>query len=109
MFRYAHLFERDSLELDPTDDNIAGNLGFVFFTLGDAYRQQGDMPNMLTYYRKYLHLSPDPRLAQFIHQFESAAALPGLERDTSKAAARDTAKAGGRGSGGGARGSAKRP
>jgi hypothetical protein len=107
MFRYAHLFERDTLTLDPTDDNIAGNLGFVFFTLGDAYRQAGDMPQMLANYRKYLHLSPDPRLAQFIRQIE-AASIPGLEGgDTSKAAPRDPAKAGDRG--GGARGSAKRP
>jgi hypothetical protein len=107
MFRYSHLFERDTLELDPTDDNIAGNLGFVFFTLGDAYRQAGDMPQMLANYRKYLHLSPDPRLAQFIRQFETAA-LPGLEgRDTSKAAPRDSARSGGRG--GGATGGAKRP
>ncbi|MFI5279420.1 MAG: DUF2723 domain-containing protein [Gemmatimonadales bacterium] len=106
MFRYAHLFERDSLQLDPTDDNIAGNLGFVFFTLGDAYRQAGDMPNMLANYRKYLHLSPDPRLSQFIRQIE-AASVPGLSPDTSKAAPRDSAKAGGRG--GGARSGSKRP
>src|SRR5258708_10824438 len=44
MFRYSHLFERDTLQLDPTDDNIAGNLGFVFFPLGDTLRQAGHAP-----------------------------------------------------------------
>ncbi|MFI5206693.1 MAG: DUF2723 domain-containing protein [Gemmatimonadales bacterium] len=108
MFRYAHLFERDTLELDPTDDNIAGNLGFVFFTLGDSYRQAGDMQPMLANYRKYLHLSPDPRLAQFIRQIE-AASIPGVQGPgTSKAPPRDSAKAGGRG-GGGAQRSSKHP
>ena len=112
VYRYSHLFERDTLELEPTDDNIAGNLGFVFMALGDAYRQLGDVPQMLANYRKAGHLSPSPELQRFLKQLEQmGSALPGLEggaADSSKRpAARDSAKAGGA-SGRGGGGSTKR-
>jgi tetratricopeptide (TPR) repeat protein len=81
VFRYARLFESDALDLDPTDDNIAGNLAFIFMSLGDAYRQQGDIPRMIENYKKANHLSHDPRLQEFLQQLQAAGQqpLPGLE------------------------------
>jgi hypothetical protein len=80
VFRYARLFDVDTLRLDPTDDNIASNLGIVFMTLGDAYRQQGDIPRMVENYEKANHLSHDPRLQEFLQQLQAAGpTLPGLE------------------------------
>jgi len=92
VFRYARLFEADALELDPTDDNIAGNLAFIFMSLGDAYRQTGDMARMVENYKKASHLSHDPRLQEFLNQLQAAGqTLPGLGADS--AARPDTAKA----------------
>ncbi len=97
VFRYARLFEADTLELDPTDDNIAGNLAFVYMSLGDAYRRNGDVAQMVANYKKAGHLSPNPELQNFLHSLEAlsngAATLEGLGLRDSAAAARDTAKA----------------
>jgi hypothetical protein len=76
VYRYARLFQADSLRLDPTDDNIAGNLAFGYMTLGDAYRQQGNLQQMLANYRKAAHLSPNPELQRFIRQLQGAAVTP---------------------------------
>ncbi len=93
VYRYARLFDVDSLNLEPTDENIAGNLAFVYYSLGDAFRRTGDIPQMIANYRKYAHLSPNPEVAQFIHQMEAVGngGIPGLGTDST--AARDTAKA----------------
>jgi hypothetical protein len=86
VYRYAGLLQPDSLQLEPTDDNIAGNLSFVFLTLGDGYRQSGDMRSMLTNYERAYHLAPSPQLRDFLAQVRGAAALPGLMGgDTAKA------------------------
>ena len=76
VFRYAGLFDVDSLRLDPTEDNIAGNLAFVYMTLGDAYRQMGDMEQMVANYRKAAHLSRDPNLLAFIQSLQSQPLVP---------------------------------
>jgi hypothetical protein len=90
VFRYARLFDVDSLQLDPTDDNIAGNLSFVFMTLGDAYRQTGDVRSMVANYERAGHLSPNPELQAFLRQLRAESALPGL--GDSGAGAGDSAK-----------------
>ena len=89
VFRYAGLFDVDSLRLDPTDDNIAGNLAFVFMTLGDSYRQMGDMNAMVENYRKAAHLSRDPQLAAFIQSLQAQPLIPPAESGRA-----DTARAG---------------
>jgi hypothetical protein len=112
MFKYARLLERDTLVLEPTDDNIAGNLGFVFMSLGDAYRQLGDMNQMVANYKRAGHLSPNPELQRFLKQLESAGAtLPGMTGgagDSAKAATRPESAAGARPRSP-PRGAAKRP
>jgi hypothetical protein len=110
VYRYARLFDVDSLDLEPTDDNIAGNLGFVFMSLGDAYRQLGDAPQMLANYRKASHLSPNPELQRFLKQLEQmGSSIPGLPAgaadSSQRPSGRDSAKAGG---GGGGRGGTRR-
>jgi hypothetical protein len=103
VFRYARLFEATTLDLDPTDDNIAGNLAFIFMSLGDAYRQQGDIARMVENYTKANHLSHDPRLQEFLQQLQAAGpALPGLETPPADSAKQPAAR------GGGGRDSAKR-
>jgi len=100
VYRYARLFQADSLRLDPTDDNIAGNLAFVFMTLGDAYRQQGNLEQMMANYQKAAHLSPNPELLRIVRQLQGATLAPELPGGDS--AAREG------GGGEGARDSAKR-
>ena len=78
VFKYARLFEVDSLELDPTDDNIAGNLAFNFMTLGEAYRQLGDAAQMIANFRRAEHLSPNPELQRYLHTLEAAAITPAI-------------------------------
>ena len=41
LYRYARLFNVDSLDLEPTTANIAGNLSFPYLGLGEAYRLRG--------------------------------------------------------------------
>jgi hypothetical protein len=78
VYRYSGLFEVDSLKLDPTDDNIAGNLAFVFMTLGEAYRQQGNQELMVRSYERAEHLSPNPELRQYLAQLRAVSAAPGI-------------------------------
>ncbi len=86
VFRYARLFDVDSLELDPTDDNIAGNLAFNFMTLGEAYRQLGDATQMIANFRKAEHLSPNPELQRYLRSLEAATINPAiLGRDSTGA------------------------
>jgi hypothetical protein len=90
VYRYARLFEADSLRLDPTDDNIAGNLSFVFMTLGEAYRQLGDAQLMLQAYERAEHLSPSPQLRSYLSQLRALSAAPGLLGDSAVTAAADS-------------------
>jgi hypothetical protein len=76
VFRYARLFEVDSLRLDPTDDNIAGNLAFAFLTLGEAYRQQENAPEMIRNYARAARLSPNPELQRYLRQLEALPQSP---------------------------------
>jgi len=100
VYRYANLFRKDSLDLEPTTANIAGNLSFAFIGLGEAYRQRGQIDSMLMNYRRANHLSPGPELSAFLRQFDAvqrAPALPGAADSTRPSGARgapDTAKAG---------------
>ena len=45
-------------------------------TLGDAYRQMGDMEQMVANYRKAAHLSRDPNLLAFIQSLQSQPLVP---------------------------------
>ncbi|HWO88743.1 MAG TPA: DUF2723 domain-containing protein [Gemmatimonadales bacterium] len=78
VYRQARLFDVDSLWLDPTDDNIAGNLAFVYMTLGEAYRQMRDVENMTRNYQRAAHLSRSPELRSYLQQLQAAAAFPSL-------------------------------
>lgn len=99
VYRYANLFKADTLALDPTDGNIAANMSVIFYSLGDAYRRLGDVPNMILNFRKSVHLSADPNLVEFLRSIEAmqGSTIPGLGIDSNRpdsagAAPRDTAK-----------------
>jgi transmembrane protein TMEM260 (protein O-mannosyltransferase) len=92
VYRYARLFQVDSLELEPTDDNIAGNLSIVYTGLGLALRDRGRLQDMVEAFRKADHLSPNPQLREFLR---SISALPLPSGDSGRAAP-DTAKQAGR-------------
>lgn len=75
VYRYAGLFGGDTLRLDPTSQNIATNLSFVFYGLGQAYELMGRREESLTALRKGFRLHP---LAQ-VQQMLDAAEQPILE------------------------------
>jgi hypothetical protein len=58
VYRYAGLLEVDTLDLDPTNRNIATNLSFPFYSLGQAYLVRGDQERAMENFRRALHLSP---------------------------------------------------
>ncbi len=87
VYRYARLFDVDTLELDPTDDNIAGNLAFIFMSLGDAYRQTGNVTEMARAYERAQHLSPNPELQRFLQTLRAMNSIPGLGAPESAAPA----------------------
>ena len=83
IFRYAKLFQAGKLDLEPTDDNIAGNLAFIFMSLGDAYRRTGDVTRMVANYQRAGTLSPNPDLQNFLRSLqEQSVPIPGLGSDT---------------------------
>jgi len=101
LYRYADLFRKDTLDLEPTTANIAGNLSFPFLGLGEAYRMRGRIDSMLMNYRRAEHLSPTPELSAWLRQYDALERAPALPSggDTARPSggtggARDTAKAG---------------
>jgi len=68
IYDYADLFEVDSLDLDPTSRNIAGNLSLPFLVLGAAYESLGDTAKMLENFRKAYHLSPNEMLRGYMER-----------------------------------------
>ncbi len=84
-YRYARLLEVDSLKLDPTDENIAGNLAYVYLALGEAYRQQENFADMILAYERAQRLSPNPDIQRFLQSL-AGANIPGLMDPDSAAA-----------------------
>ena len=66
IYQYAGLFDVDSLDLDPTNRNIAGNLSLPYLVLGGAYQALGDRERMLENFRRAYHLSPGPGLRNLV-------------------------------------------
>jgi hypothetical protein len=66
VYRYAGLFQRDTLALDPTDRTIASNLSLPFLALGEAWELRGDRARSLENLRSAYHLSPTPDLGAVI-------------------------------------------
>ena len=62
IYDYAGLFDVDSLVLDPTNRNIAGNLSIPFLVLGGAYERLGDNQKMVDNFLRSYHLSPNPAI-----------------------------------------------
>ena len=74
VYDYAGLFEVDSLDLDPTSRNIAGNLSIPYLVLGGAYQSLGDRERMVANFRRAYHLSPNRTLLDFVTSAEAEAA-----------------------------------
>jgi hypothetical protein len=67
VYRYGKLFEVDSLALEPTSRNIATNLSYPFYSLGQAYAMEGNTSRSLENFRKAVHLSRGfPQIASAI-------------------------------------------
>jgi hypothetical protein len=90
VYRYARLFDVDSLRLEPTEDNIAGNLAFVYMALADAYRQRGNAEEMIRNYERAQHLSPNPEIQAVLQQLRGRSVLPELFGGESAPGARDS-------------------
>lgn len=73
VYRYAGLFSVDSLDLDPTNANIATNLSVPFLTLGQAYAVKGDELAALRNFERAYHLTPNPQLRALIDAARSLA------------------------------------
>jgi hypothetical protein len=74
VYRYARLFDADTLALDPTAENITTNLSYPFYSLGQAYMIRGQRERSVQSLRRAFHLAPIPQLAALIDT--------GLPRDT---------------------------
>ncbi len=71
IYRYAGLFDADTLELDPTNRNIASNLSLPFMTLYFAYDGLGDRERSVQNLRRAYHLTPSPDLKRVLDMAES--------------------------------------
>jgi hypothetical protein len=74
VYRYAGLLEADTVVLDPTNRNIATNLSYAIFSLGQAYLLAGDEERSLLNLRRANHLAPSAQAASIIGGMEAAAA-----------------------------------
>ncbi len=72
IYRYAGLLEADELDLDPTNRNIATNLSYAIFSLGQAYMLAGDQEKSLMNLRRANHLSPSAQAESIIRSMEDA-------------------------------------
>jgi hypothetical protein len=70
-FRYARLFEADTLALDPSSRSVAGSLAIPFLELAQAHAMRGDQANTLEYFRKANQLGPNAAVAAVIREIES--------------------------------------
>ena len=90
VYRYAGLLEADTVVLDPTSRNIATNLSYAIFSLGQAYLLAGNEEKALENLRRANHLAPSAQAASIIGGMEAAAeAIFGdtaLSEDTTAAA-----------------------
>ena len=78
VYRYAGLFEADSLDLDPTNRNITTNLSLAFYSLGQAYLAAGETEPAIENLARAMHLAPTayPQLGPALGAMaESAEAL----------------------------------
>ncbi|MFQ6046638.1 MAG: DUF2723 domain-containing protein [Gemmatimonadales bacterium] len=66
IYRYAGLFDVDTLALDPTSRNIAANLSYCFFGLGQAYELLGDRERSLENLKRGYHLNPIEQVRQLL-------------------------------------------
>ncbi len=71
VYRYARLFEADELDLGPTDRNIATNLSFAYYSLGQAYLSTGEREKTVENFRRAMHLSPAayPQIGSALEMF----------------------------------------
>jgi hypothetical protein len=79
VYRYAGLFEADSLDLDPTNRNITTNLSFAYYSLGQAYLAAGETELGVENLRRAMHLAPTayPQLSSLLGAIAESAALSG--------------------------------
>ncbi len=73
VFRYARLFEADTLTLDPTSRNIAINLSYPFYALGNAYELLGDHERAVANLERGYHLQPIPEMRRLVERILDSA------------------------------------
>ncbi len=66
VYRYSGLLEADTLDLDPTSLNIATNLSYPFYALGQAYAAAGNSARALENLQRAFKLAPIPQLADLL-------------------------------------------
>ncbi len=75
VFRYADLFAADTLQLESTARNIAVNLSYPFYSLGNAYELLGDPERALANLLRGYHLQPIPEMLRVMDNVRDSMAL----------------------------------
>jgi hypothetical protein len=73
IYRYAGLFEADTLKLEPTARNIALNLSLPFLALGQGFEVRGERERAIESLAKAYHLAPNPDLRMVLDALRGAA------------------------------------
>ncbi len=73
VYRYAGLLEADSLDLEPTSRNIATNLSYASYSLGQAYAVRGDRERSIFHLGRAYQLSPIAQLGGLLDALDSPA------------------------------------
>jgi hypothetical protein len=83
VYRYADLFDADSLRLEPTARNIALNLSLPFLALGQGFEVRGSRARAIESLDRAYHLAPNPDLRMVLDALR--APPPTLLGDTAAA------------------------
>ncbi|HEX9690773.1 MAG TPA: DUF2723 domain-containing protein [Gemmatimonadales bacterium] len=74
VFRYADLLSQDTLTLDPTSRNIAINLSYPFYALGNVYELTGDRTRAIENLRRGHLLQPNQQMLDLLRSLENSLA-----------------------------------
>jgi hypothetical protein len=77
VYRYAGLFEADTLDLDPTTRHITTNLSLPFLALGQGLEAFGQRDRALAALRRGYHLAPNPDLRAVLEALALPPLMPG--------------------------------
>jgi hypothetical protein len=72
VYRYTHLFDSDTTELDASARAVVTNFGTMFLSLGAGFHASGDRERAIESLERAYHLTPGEQLRTLIDEMRQA-------------------------------------